>query len=116
MRFHFFLVIGLAAVGLMPNAADAEGFYDGNALYTDCKTDLSVCTGYVSGVADTMLLIQDSGFAAKKQCLIAFEPGTNNEQLKDVAVNFLRDHPEQRQRPASALVWNALITAFKCKK
>jgi hypothetical protein len=35
-------------------------------------------------------------------------------QLKDVALNYMREHPEIRHESARSLIWTSYIEAFPC--
>jgi hypothetical protein len=96
--------------GVLPAVAQDEiGYVTGNELYRWCNSrDTDACLAYLEGVVD--------GLSAKQGLrLICVPKGVINIQLKDVAVNALRQHPEKRHMLAGYLMVEALSLAFPCK-
>jgi Rap1a immunity proteins len=110
------LALGVAmALTVLTGEARADGgrgFYDGNKLYEICIStnvyDEGVCLGYVEGVVDHMDWMRLTG----PQCIPA---GTEARQVRDVVINYLRDHPEDRSYTANAMVRFAVYQAWNCK-
>ena len=44
------------------------------------------------------------------------DPNITRNQVKDVAVKFLKDNPADRHLPGVTLSWRAFYAAFDCKK
>lgn len=101
---------------ILPYSYAQGGFYDGNRLYSalsyDTTRDSTINSenvgllreyiqayGYILGVFDAL----SGSFSYGKQ---------TNEQLKDVVLNYLREHPEQRRLNAASLVGQAYKEAF----
>jgi hypothetical protein len=82
-------------------------FITGNALLDLCNNDAAAlfCLGYVAGVVDDMTMAR----GAEQTCLPADVTGS---QLKDVVLNYIRSHPENRHYPAPLLVLSAFEDAF----
>jgi hypothetical protein len=62
--------------------------------------------GYVDGIAD----------AADGLGLICYPKGIAQEQIREVVMKYLREHPDRLQDPAPLLVLNSLFEAFDCKR
>jgi len=108
------------SLGLAIATPAYAGFLDGNELYQTCKDgrrwmdganlrngpeQSPGCRSYVLGVVDTFML---AGDRAEKCDMTNVTAG----QLVDVTIKYLADHPDMRQRSASALTAFALNTAF----
>jgi hypothetical protein len=109
-------VLVLAAGVLCPASGFAQEFFpvfvSGNKLLEACTpVQLPSCYAYVEGVADAL---QSTFSALQKHALFCLPQGTTPRQLADIAINHLRDHPEQRHNVASANVALALANAFPC--
>lgn len=104
MKIHLVLAAAMAATAFAGTAH--AGFFDGNALFERCSaksgSDLGICVGYISGVADTF---EDT------KCLTA---GVDLRQVKDVVKQYLENHPDERHHRASSIVVAAVQKAF-CK-
>jgi hypothetical protein len=100
--FHFAADIPIAK-------AATGGYESGNKLLLLCNKGGSswqhgLCAGYIIGVADAF---DDKG----PFCLAQ---GVAMQQIVDIAVQWLRNHPERRQFLASSLVSIALNEKFPC--
>ena len=100
-------VVFLNAAGSLPANA-AESYESGDSLVSLCEKpqDSSLygfCAGYIIGAADGL----DEG---------SFCPPEGHEKLQivDVTVQWLLNHPENRQDPAHSLVAKALAESFPC--
>jgi hypothetical protein len=113
----------IVTVALMTGSAEAgtdptrTAFFDGNRLLDLCTSlnpaDADGCPAFVAGVADTMSAIQETGGSVfgwraciPKDVIVG--------QAKDIAVRFLRTHPEMRHYAAAKLLAMALGEAFPC--
>jgi hypothetical protein len=88
----------------------SQSFETGYQLYEDCNAALGspqniFCMGYVMGVSDSL----DS------QRLMCIPQEDTAAQEMSVIVDFLRNHPEERQDTAYSVVKLALMEAFPCK-
>lgn len=104
---------------LVPSGASAEptirNFENGNRLLEVCdrpEAEREFCRGYVAGVMDALAQVSaDTGmppFVCRPQGLVP-------SQIADVAVNYIKAHPETRHTGAAGLVINAAAAAFPCK-
>src|SRR5262245_53235215 len=108
----------LAAGFLCPASGLAQdsftAFVTGNRLLEVCTpVQTPSCYAYVEGAADAF----QSTFSAlhiQQHALFCLPQGATSRQLVDIAINYLRDHPEQRDYVASANVARALANAFPC--
>ena len=93
-----------------------HGFCFSNRLLETCApVQTPTCYTYVEGVIDAL----QSTFSAlrmQQHALFCLPQGVISRQLVDIAINYLRDHPEQRHNVASANVALALANAFPCPK
>lgn len=87
-------------------------FRSSNALYKDCTAqtnDLvarSLCLGYVAGAADML-----------DEMKVTCRPTeVTVGQMRDIVVNYHRDHPESRHYAAPDEVSAVLAKTFPCKK
>lgn len=103
-------IMAAAAMAAAP-AMTRQVYYTGNTLLAECTTAESspdyvparvMCKGYIIGVAD----------GATSVCM----PLTANiGQTQDIAIAWLKRHPEVRHLAAPALVTMALAEAFPCR-
>jgi hypothetical protein len=88
----------------------SQAFESGNELYQQCTAASGspqnvFCGGYVTAVSDSL----------ESQRLVCTPKGTTAGQIKDVIVNYLRDHPaETHHTTAYSLAELALMAAFPC--
>ncbi len=90
-------------------------FVSGNELFQYCTKSAklsfqhSYCEGFITSVADTM----GSKYPVfgLRAC---FYGGTTQQQVREVAIKWLFNHPEKREFGAASLVATALSESFKC--
>jgi Rap1a immunity proteins len=87
----------------------------GDDLWAECtgsgSEELSNCSGYVAGVADTLAMMYTLGVTG-----VACPPmKATVSQLVDIVVNELRNRPEVRQYSAASTIAVALKRAFPCQ-
>lgn len=98
-----------------PIAAGAPVFDTGNELWSFCGTTIlgsppDLCMAYVAGADDAYNSLLPS--LGTRVC----QPtGATIGQVTDVVRHYLNDHPDQREKMASSLVWVALVSAFPCR-
>jgi len=86
---------------------DHTGWYDGNQLYRWCTGgDRSGCLGYVTGVASVE--------SALNAIAVCFPQAVTADQLRDVAIAYLRNNPAKRHESALVNVSSAFLEAFPC--
>jgi hypothetical protein len=112
MRFGLSFVILIVTSG--PSFADqntANAFMDGNQLYSVCEIGPTpVCAGYLEGVFDSMA----HGDTIYGWRLCTPEGNINYQQIKDIAINYLRNHANIRHYKAVSLIAEAFASAFPC--
>ncbi|MDJ0942285.1 MAG: Rap1a/Tai family immunity protein [Kiloniellales bacterium] len=100
--------------------ADARGGQTGRDFLELCSGPESwtegYCTGYVTGAGeliDGLLLEEDlkSALASRAFCL---PNGLRKGQVRDLVLDYLRAHPEVRDKQMTSITWAALIEAFPC--
>jgi hypothetical protein len=95
-------------------AQESGGLFTGNQFLSLCNLDREGdCLGYVAGVTDTLLSLQ----AAKPHMgyCIRIPAAVTGGQLRDIAVKYLQEHPEERHYTAASEVILAMLNAFPCK-
>jgi hypothetical protein len=105
------LIAAVAVVTLVGNAeaaTEATAAMNGHRLMQDCTSKKEpwktiYCYGYVRGIAD--------GFISTGACL---PPQVNAQQLVEVALRYLRDHPEKRHLESSGVLIPAWGAAWLC--
>lgn len=85
-------------------------FDNGNELLRNCtiKGEFAggLCYGLITGYYDGIRL----SYKCTKD-----DPKINRQQIRDIVVKFLKDHPEARHLPAAYLAARAFVEAFDCK-
>jgi hypothetical protein len=105
------LTVLIVAAGLLwPSLSFSQDSYrafaDGNALYSACSSpNKDYCAGYVAAMSD----------ALQREKYVCMPVEVKLAQAVDVVMNYLRDHPEQRNYNAMSLGQAALAPAFPCK-
>ena len=110
----------LAFLCLLLISADARGGQTGQEFLELCNGGGTwaegYCTGYVTGAGeliDGLLLEEDlkAALDGKAFCL----PGDLRKgQVRDLVLDYLRAHPEVRDKQITTVTWAALIDAFPC--
>jgi hypothetical protein len=118
------MIIGISAVSAAPAGAS---FMSGNMLLRDCTgADMLACIGYLEGVIDAAVVnaappkLADDPYLAETNiaelwgwhwCL----PGNVTvDQVRDVAVKFLRDNPRDRHLQAAPQIARGFAEAWPC--
>ena len=103
-------VITIVALCVATVPCAGAGFDTGNSLLRSCMSEnLNLCLGYTSAISDAM---GDGGIVRGRIACIPV--GVTRGQVEDVAVQFLKQHPEKRHFAADSLVAQALSKAFPC--
>jgi hypothetical protein len=98
-------------------------FFTGAELLRGCDADISdgvstgVCLGYITGVVDSSTGVEthavlEDGTVILPLCLP--DSLNNNQILRDIVTNFMRQHPDRLKQPAVQLIHMAL-KSFGCK-
>ncbi len=105
----------LAIVSFGPaQAADAvPAILSGDQLLSDCLSKdpgrVLRCASYIAGVADALAVSRYRD--GRPPCMPV---DATVEQVKDVAVRYLRQHPDYDETTAAGLVMNAIVAEWKC--
>ena len=99
-------------------SAHADSFKTGNEVYAACEDtsapiNWGFCRGYVIGTIDA--LIAQPAIERTKPTFCTPERATVG-QMADVAISYMKEHPEERANGAASIVWVAMMTAFPCAK
>ena len=125
----------LIALVLPSSSAELPGttFFDGNAVYDNCKHNRSMAFGYTAGlydeaahgasVIDAMRIYPETktsgigvNMALDRIVKYCKPEGVTLEQMTDVFCNHLRDNPASRNGLPSILFNDALTKAWPCSK
>ena len=114
-----------AAISLVGLIQCGGAMADGNDLLADCSEAIrfqetrvsdpsasSYCNGEVSGVMNTMYLLNEFLPKDMKTC---FPPEIKTKQAVRIVVKHLQDNPTILHLPASHLILGALHGAYACK-
>jgi hypothetical protein len=93
---------------LLASLLHVTSFQTGNSLYPSCIAN--GCQSYIIGAADALLLEQ-AAWKTRHFCLPA---GVTQGQIGEIGLNYIRDHPEDRQLAAVDLINSSLEKAFPC--
>jgi hypothetical protein len=115
------LLFAFLAVALLTGSVEADDipfspFISGNDLWTWCSSrevrSVNLCLGYALGAADVWTVVSTRPqWDLAKVCLpSAVKP----DQVRDVVIRYLREHPEDRHNPAALAAYSALKDAFPC--
>jgi len=100
--------------------AEAPLVWSGNQLFDLCqhyRTEKLTgslgagCFMYISGATQTLLLTDDADTMMMSPCP---RKEVTPDQITDVVLKWLGDHPEKRDLPAPYIVMKALNDAFPC--
>jgi hypothetical protein len=100
--------------------AEAEVIWRGNQLYDLCqhyKTDKfagglgPACFMYIAGSTQTLLINDDTDTTMVPPCP---GKGVTDEQITDVVIKWMDDHPDKRDLAAPYVVMRSLNDAFPC--
>ncbi|WP_157959632.1 Rap1a/Tai family immunity protein [Devosia submarina] len=89
-------------------ASRVTAFMDGNELFEACQVQDQSCPGYIIGVADALEMV------APHLANICRPQGVTAQQIADVLMEWLDEHPEERHRPAAKLTGLAFAEAWPC--
>jgi hypothetical protein len=114
------LVAGLMMLEVTPDASQAaaavHAIMHGNELLRVCNSVLDIpdefdgCDTYIVGATDALDLV------APHLTNICRPQSHAIQQLRDIVVNWLGEHPEERHRPAAKLIGLALAEAWPCDR
>jgi hypothetical protein len=76
------------------------------------SSELNFCFGYIEGIRDGLVWL---AAAQKSKPSVAISERVTKEQLTNVIVKYVNEHPERRDRAAGLLVLIALKQAFPPK-
>ena len=97
----------LAAVVVLGVSSPA-GAMTGSELREYCATRWDLCHGFIVGAAEMFR------YQMEVTNPICFGDDVTSEQVHDVVINYLEEHPEVRQEHALILVTWAIREAFDC--
>jgi len=105
----------LAGTSAPPLVSPARAYFlDGDELMNHCSVNIpderfdpAICVTYIMGAYDAYMfqrLVRNQPRCAP--------PTLTAGPLREVVVEYLEDHPDNRGMDASALVWNAIIAEW----
>jgi len=100
----------VVAAGLFWIPSAFAAFDSGNALFDNCNnasdaSKQSHCLAHIAGVSDVL----------DGMHIICTGGHVSLDQIKNVVVKYLREHPEQRDADADDSTSIALVQSFPCK-
>lgn len=110
MRALLFVAIMLVTASTANGLSRVIAFVHGNDLLQNCQNPDVACVSYVSGVADTLEMV------APHLTNICRPGAVTVDQLVDVLIAWLEEHPAERHRPAAKLAGMAFTEAWPCNK
>jgi hypothetical protein len=78
-----------------------------------CNENGAACLTYVLGVVDSYVATTVASFGKPRLC---FPPQVNNQQIANVAIAYVRAHPEQQNLNAAMPVILGVQAAFPCPR
>jgi len=111
------------AAALLLVAASPAAAYSGNDLYAQCSQPLerTWCLGFVSGLISGYIIglqvsqdVYETGLAKQEELGICPPGASTYGQAVDMVIQYLREHPEERDRRAPILVGAALRLHWSC--
>jgi Ssp1 endopeptidase immunity protein Rap1a len=106
-------LLAVATLGPARAADTVSAILSGDQLLSDCLSKdpdrVLLCAAYVAGVADALAISR--AIEGRPPCMPA---GATVEQVKDVAVRYLRQHPNYGKKTAAGSVMNAIVAEWKC--
>jgi hypothetical protein len=109
MRRLLFVALMCATSGV------ARADTDGNSFLRSCDVDpggiQGWCIDYAQGLADGLMVWQILSPDTARACIA---PEIAASQLREVAVRYLRAHPEKRHQSAGIVLANAFVEAWPC--
>ena len=108
-------VLGITAAVQAPARAE-RGPFTGAELYSLCNSQVAVikadCVAYLGGFVEGVIVGQQ---LTTFHILLCLPAGVSMLQLRLIVQKGMRDHPENLDQTANAVVATALIDAFKCR-
>jgi hypothetical protein len=112
---RWWLAAVLSSMAVLPAAAQNMSY--GNGFYAYCQDAREwaqlTCVAYVKGLHDMAGFLWSSGRIRPEVCP---PDGVVIAQYYDILSKFLRDNPDQRQKPTAALLWEAASKAYPCPR
>lgn len=107
------LVLATGSASLSFDQGAGGRFYDGNKLLERCQGAPSIAEAYVMGIVDGSQYGAEwsAGYRGYRYCS---PQGATSRQYRDLACDYVKDHPGTRQMTASTLVLEALFSAWPC--
>jgi hypothetical protein len=105
-------IVLVCGVALSSQAIAFRTFYNGNEILDACTSTKigarQFCHAYIAGVSDT-LEWRRAAKGLKTDCV---RMSASTDQVADVAIKFLKEHPADRDSSAAALIQTALEESF----
>jgi Rap1a immunity proteins len=105
------LLVAFCIASAAPAQA-ATAFRGGADLYTSCTTSRGAdfCDAYIMGAVDAMFALKNASGAGN----VCITDGVRLRQVRDIVVQYMKDHPETRRYTAASIVVVAVRKAFPC--
>jgi hypothetical protein len=124
------LPLSLGLLFLLPRTMPQEtekqiswsAFEDGNKLLAECENgyiaNKNYCLGYIAGTADSFKTLRFALEVTKQggNPTICLPKNATLQQLRDVFLKYVREHPETRHLSADYLATAAWSESFRCEE
>lgn len=113
---HFVICLTGFVLAMAPTKAFSQ-FKVGDDIYEKCysqqptQIEAGVCLGYIAGVADAIIALQESGVMRRAVC---FPSGGTVGQFSNVFFAYLKSNSSGRASNAYVLLHRALAEAYPC--
>ena len=115
MAFAAILVLACSTAAAHAQPAGGRAFMSAARLLQLCRTDNPYCTGYIAGVADTLVPLSEPGGPLPPSSLASFCPGQMTIKQAILAFQkFAKANPEGLGINAAQFVGDALHAAYPC--
>jgi hypothetical protein len=113
----YVLTVAILLLASTPTKAQKLSPTTGNELLEWCQSgdtwQTGRCYGYVIGVADLQTMVGKALPENRQSCIAE---GMTVGQIVEVAIKYLKQHPEERHFNASVLMVKAIAEAFPCQQ
>jgi hypothetical protein len=115
MKSKMLLLLALLTMSITNHGY--AGYYTSSNLFNYCESELVVdqnsCRRYLSGISDAHDTFYRLEFLADKAFCIPDR--ATNEQLREIFIKYVNEHPQDLGRVASSMAINAFSIAFPCE-
>jgi hypothetical protein len=111
---HSVMILALLLATVAPAASDFTGVELRNICTSPAKDhpiEETMCKFYIAGLNDGLFGGQMMAQRGMRACI----PPINGAQARLIVEKYMRDHPEELNKPAPIVIATAIWTAYPCK-